>query len=240
MEIMREFEVRQAMITPRKVDHQQFLFLGGHTDDDAMAKLTAVLNANGYGLSIGTMTDSANYDPMMPSIRWDEQIAAGEVGEVTEVRRMESPDGSLKHHIKQGIRFAGNFVDDIQPIAIITPHPLDTHPDHVAAFQIGKAVAAGRMTHYTTDTIYGIGRDRSLLVPDLYIPLSPTQAAFENTIYEANKSQMTDSPDVQAVKDMAQRRGREVGVDYAAVVFEKTIVHNSPIRDIFSGAVLLR
>ncbi len=236
---MREFEIRQAIITPEKTDRPQFLFLGAHTDDDAMMKLTAVLDEEGFGLTIGTMTNSANYDEDLIDTRWDEALRSGRVGGITAVHRMEAEDGSLRNYKDSGIWFAGNLIDDIEPVAIITPHSLDPHSDHEAAFQIGKAVAGDRTPHYTTDTIYGVGKDGSILVPDLYIPLSSRKAAFETAIYEANTSQMVDSQDVREVKRMTRRRGSEVGIDHAAVIFEARVKTN-PLREIFQGTLAKR
>lgn len=243
---MREFEVRRAIITPEKKDRPQFLFLGAHTDDDAMARLTAVLDDKGYGMTIGTMTDSAKYnteDLIVP--RWKEALTSGKVGGITEVRRMEAPDGSLTWHKDSGIWFAGELIDDIDPLAIITPHPLDPHRDHKAVYDIGAAVAGRRTPHYTTDTIYGVGKDGTKLVPDIYIQLTEEQAEKERNIYLANESQVTGLPeaemwDVEAVLRMTQRRGEEKGFKESAVVFEAQVQQTNPIRDIFANAMSVR
>lgn len=236
---MREFEVKQAIIHPDKKDRPQFLFLGAHTDDDAMGKLTSVLDEGGFGLTIGTLTDSSNYDYDLSNIRWQEAIDSGIKGGITEVHRMEAPDGSLRHYTDSGIWFAGNLIDEVEPVGIITPHEQDPHPDHETVFKIGKAVAGQRTPHYTTDTIYGIGKDGSRLNPDMYMELSPAQVAHENTIYLANRSQIVPSKDVKEVFNMTRRRGKEIGVKHAAVAFEARTVSENPLRDVFKGAVSL-
>ncbi len=240
---MREFEVRKAVINPNKRTRPQFLFLGAHTDDDAMAKLTAVLDQRGFGMTIGTMTDSAKYDNedlVIP--RWHEAIASGKIGGITEVHRLESPDGRLTRNKETGIWFAGNLIDDINPVAIITPHRLDPHPDHEAAFTIGRVVAGKRTPHYTTDTIYGVGKDGTLLVPDIYIELTEEQAKKERDIYLANDTQVDglseeEMWDVEAVLRMTERRGEERGFDNAAVAYEEQVIYENPIRDTFASTV---
>src|SRR5260221_61702 len=98
---MKEFATRHIVLDEEKRAWPQVLFLGAHTDDDAMFRLTVLLNEYGIGVTIATLTnsDARNlplYTPEeLAEKRWKEVKASGKEGGVTEVWRLESPDGKL-------------------------------------------------------------------------------------------------------------------------------------------------
>ena len=245
---MKEYEVRRAVINPDKQKLPQVMFLGGHTDDDAMFKLTAELGKRNIGVTIATLTNSdgrdlPRYQPEeLAEVRWGEAITSGMTGGITEVRRIEIPDGRLKYNMEEGLSFAGNIIDEIKPIAIVTPHVLDPHIDHEMAYFVGEAVAGFRTPHYMTDTITGFSREGELLVPDFIIPISEESAQKEIDIYLANASQVEDIPevemaDVQKVIAMTERHGQTINTKHAAALNSRWNTKENPLFEIFEDKI---
>ncbi len=245
---MKEFEIRSKVINSEKKKLPQVMFLGGHTDDDAMFKLSTELGKRNIGVTIATLTNSdgrnlPQYQPEeLAQVRWDEAISSAQMGGITEVRRIEIQDGHLENYLQEGISFAGDLVDEVNPIAVVTPHALDPHKDHESAYRIGSAIVGVRTPHYMTDTITGFSRHGKLLTPDFYIPISEDSAQAEKAIYLANTSQVTDLPDdemadVVAVLEMTERRGKTINVPHAAVLFEVNVQKSNPLYELFEDRI---
>lgn len=240
---MKEFGTRHAVLDKERTGWQQVMFVGGHTDDDAMFRLTSSLAEQNIGVTIATLTNSGARDPkrldpdQLADTRWNEAMRAGRIGGVAQVKRLEAPDGKLRFYKSEAIAFISNLIDETTPMAVVTLHAEDTHTDHNTAHHVTLAVA-GKLPVYSTDTINGQGLGGRLLTPDIYIPLTKEIESIERQNYLANTSQVTDLPsdemvDVDNVMDMTRRRGRERGTDYAAVLFEvKNTEKENPLADI--------
>ncbi|MGI8419889.1 MAG: PIG-L deacetylase family protein [Candidatus Levyibacteriota bacterium] len=240
---MKEFARRQKVIREDRRNWDQAVLIGGHTDDDAMFRLTNTLARQKIGVTILTLTNSdarnlPNYEPeQLAKVRWEEASASGVVAGITEVRRIEIPDGRLYQFPRQARDFVGNAIDEIRPIAIVTLHPRDPHTDHRATYRVGAEIAGKGLAHYTTDTITGLDLNGKPLQPDLYIPLTEEIEAIEEKSYMANSSQVEDLPpeeivDVINVISMTARRGKDKGIPYAAVLFRANNTPHAPLESI--------
>lgn len=240
---MKEFAIRQEVLNLERAALPQVLFVGGHTDDDAMFRLTNALANRNIGVTIATLTDSGARDlskytrEELPDVRWGESIRSGKVGGVARVTRLESPDGKLQQHRQEGLAFVRDITEEIAPIAIVTLNRKDPHRDHSMTHEIGLAAAGRHTPLYSTDTIAGFDRYGKRLQPDLYIPLTEEIEQIEKRTYLENTSQVTDLPldemaEVQRVLDMTARRGREIGQAHSAVLFEAKNTSENPLAEI--------
>ncbi len=96
------------------------------------------------------------------------------------------------------------------------------------------------------DTLDGLDMEDNPLHPDLYVPLTRSSARREKRSYRANTSQVTRIPhqERRAMFDalgMTSRRGSEVGLPHAAVLFNanNSPRNHDPIAELFPGAVTL-
>ncbi|MGH7203613.1 MAG: PIG-L deacetylase family protein [Candidatus Levyibacteriota bacterium] len=240
---MKEFARRQEVIREDRRTWQQVAFVGGHTDDDAMFRLTNTLAQQNIGVTILTLTNSdarnlPNYEPeQLAKERWEEAIISGDIAGITEVRRIEIPDGKLSQFPQQAREFVGNAIDEIEPIALVTLHLGDPHTDHRETYSVGSSIAGRRLAHYTTDTITGLDLNGRVLHPDLYIPLTEEVEAIEQQTYIANSSQVENLPpeekvDVDNVIYMTARRGKERKLPYAAVLYRANNSSGTPLESI--------
>lgn len=241
---MKEFATRHVVLDKERTGWQQVMFIGGHTDDDAMFRLTSSLAKQKIGVTIATLTNSDARDPnrldpdQLVETRWNEALRSGRIGGVAQVKRLEAPDGRLRLYKSEAMVFTGDLIDEINPIAAVTLHAEDQHTDHSTSHEVTLAVAGKLLPVYSTDTINGLGLGGRPLTPDLYIPLTEEIEAIERQNYLANASQVTDLPpdemvDVANVIDMTRRRGRERDEDYAAVLFEvKNTEAENPLAEI--------
>ncbi len=238
-----EFSTRRQTLHPERTKWPQVMFLGAHTDDDAMFRLTNKLAEQKIGVTIATLTnsDARNISgfthEQLAGERWKEAITSGVIGGVAEVRRLEVYDGLLHKYPRSGIAFAGEIIDEIQPIALVTLHPEDQHSDHRTAYDVGVAVAGNKTPLYTTDTVNGRDRKDHPLQPQLYIPLTEEIEEIERQTYLANRTQVTNLPsdemvDVENVLSMTQRRGKESDTPLAAVLFKTGNTLENPIEEI--------
>lgn len=243
VEKMKEFETRQFVLDKEKITWPQIVFWGAHIDDDAMFGLIGSLEEVGIGVTIATLTNSdarglTNYTPEeLRERRWEvEAKAAGEEAHVAEIRMLAAPDSKLHLYEQDGKRFVHNVIEDIDPIAHVTTNSNDTHSDHAAAARIVRSVVGTRKNISMTDTITGLSKTGTVLLPDYFFPLTEVLADRRIRTYRKNTSQVTNIPpeqmrDVQRVIKMTERRGREIGVPHAAVLFDTRNTNSNPIRE---------
>lgn len=243
---MKEFATRHAVLNTERTQWKQVLFKGAHTDDEVMFRLTNLLAKHKIGVTIATGTDSGGRDlPLytreeQPEVRWEEALRSGAVSGVAQVRRKEAPDGRYREFKQEGMTFLRDTVDEIKPLAIVSMHSGDEHPDHRAAYDISRTVAENKIPFYSTDTITGFDRFGRPLQPSLYIPLTEEIEEIERQAFRENSSQFygipeEDIPDRDNVISMTERRAKDLnqeGIDYAAVLFEANNTKTSPLREI--------
>jgi len=222
-----------------------------HIDDRKMPGIAVALANRGVGIRVVTHTDSAarvldTYTSDELAIaRWYESINHGKIIKAAEVRRGKIPDGEMLGNLPEAILFLREAASERIPDFIIAPHWLDPHPDHQAAYLTARAVAGDSIPFYVSDTISGVDKNGDLVVPTHYIRLSRRCAGREIKGYDANKSQTENLPpqdmeDVQAVRNMTSRRGREIGVSHATVLVKiNNGSSDDPIAEILGKDVIL-
>ena len=98
---------------------------------------------------------------------------------------------------------------------------------------------------YYMDTITGCDKDGNELVPTHYLPLTRREVRRRRKSYLANKSQVEDLPtgelnDVFDVLAMPKRRGKDIGVRFAAAaIFEPAENGLDPLVDIFKENIII-
>lgn len=243
-EITAHFQTRHVRIKDANPSAPlKGIIVEAHIDDIAMAKVTRELTKVGTELLVVSLTDGAarglvGYTPeVLPDVRWNEGIHAARLAGVTERFGIELPDGKLTDHQDAAITFLKEIQRDNQGDFMIAPNLFDEHPDHAAAHEIALAAAGKEIPVYGMDTISGGDMYGRPLHPDRYLTLSGRTARRENRIYLAHTSQVTNLPPdeikaTKAVLNMTRRRGLEIGVPNAGVLFDPLNTTKNPLSEI--------
>gem|GEM_PF-4894873 len=215
-----------------------------HKDDISMAKVARALSNAGVELTIVTLTDGAarglsGYTrEELPDVRWKEGKAAGQLAGAKDLYGIDLPDGELRDHHADASTFLREVQKKTRGEFMIAPHLLDPHPDHAAAHEIALSVAGEEIPVYGMDTITGIDANGLPLVPDRYLVLPRRTARKEKQIYLAHTSQVENIPPYERrammdVLGMTKRRGQEIDVPHAAVLFDPLNTSRDPLTDVF-------
>jgi len=236
------------------------LVVEAHPDDRMMAEgIDGAAVRKGVGMTVVTLTDGgARQFPnimegewsfeawqRLPQLRWQESIASVKILNGDEVYNVGIPDGELSSSQPEAIVVLSEIILKLKPAFIIAPHPGDPHPDHSSAYEVASAAANGEIPVYAMDTIMGLDRYGNFIIPTHYVPLSRREDRRRNRGFDAHATQVKnlqpeDRRNVDRVKGMTRRRGRDIGVPFAgSLVFDATSHNSDPIAEIFTKEIVL-
>ena len=136
-----------------------------------------------------------------------------------EYHQLDFPDAGL-HYTKEAVERVAPVMRACSPRLILTLHPDDYHPDHVAASQIARAAAFtgglnkyaadGSDWHYSAILYFSADRRTNARRPDVLVDITE-EAPQKREICAAHASQRIE----EFAMELSRRDGELIGVPYA-------------------------
>lgn len=169
------------------------------------------------GLIVLTRGESGGHAEMETRLQ-EAREGAKRMG-LDEFFQLDFPDAGL-HYTKEAVEKVAPFMRACSPRLILTLHPDDYHPDHVAANQIARAAAfTGGLNKYATDgsdwhygaiLYFSADRRTNTRRPDVLVDITE-EAPQKREICAAHASQRIE----EFAMELSRRDGELIGIPYA-------------------------
>jgi LmbE family N-acetylglucosaminyl deacetylase len=237
-------EYRTILDEQKLETHQTAVFLGAHPDDDALANgVDLLLTQAGIAVIYATLTDGggrsikgfSREELIEQRLKENRQAIARKEG-VLDIN-YGYQDGNLSNQQLDAVSSVEELLDEHKPVLIITLQNSDKHIDHATAYAVAEKTAGGLIAIYQADTVNRKDRNNQIVIPTHYFPLTEEEKRIRDEAYRDSVSQTTklsrnDKRNVRRVKSLSQRRGKEIGRQYAGTLTLADFSLGDPITKI--------